>query len=105
MNNDLNDLVKRGAVCDMLHEEMGAWGNCADEIEALLKANDALFKIPAVDAVEVVHGRWVPIKVPNQWDKGKCSACSCVFTSSVWGTAYCPNCGARMDGEQNVHSK
>lgn len=53
MNNDLNDLVKRGAVCDMLHEEMGAWGNCADEIEALLKANDALWKIPAVDAVAV----------------------------------------------------
>ena len=57
MNNDLNDLVKRGAVCDMLHEEMGAWGNCADEIEALLKANDALWKIPAVDAVAVVRCR------------------------------------------------
>ena len=48
-----NDLVKRIAVCDMLHDEMGAWGNCADEIEALLKANDALWKIPAVDAVAV----------------------------------------------------
>lgn len=48
-----NDLIKRIAVCDMLHEEMGAWGNCADEIEALLKANDALFEIPAVDAVAV----------------------------------------------------
>ena len=55
MNNDLNDLIKRGAVCDMLHEEMGAWGNCAEEIEALLKANDALWEIPAVDAVEVVR--------------------------------------------------
>lgn len=53
MNNDLNDLITRGAVCDMLHDEMGAWGNCADEIEALLKANDALWEIPAVDAVEV----------------------------------------------------
>lgn len=50
-----NDLIKRGAVCDMLHDEMGAWGNCADEIEALLKANDSLWKIPAVDAVEVVR--------------------------------------------------
>ena len=55
MNNDSNDLIKRGAVCDMLHDEMDAWGSCADEIEALLKANDALWKIPAVDAVEVVR--------------------------------------------------
>ena len=53
--SELNDLIKRGAVCDMLHEEMGAWGSCADEIEALLKANDALWEIPAVDAVEVVR--------------------------------------------------
>ena len=50
-----NDLISRSAVCDMLHDEMGAWGNCAEEIEALLKANDALWEIPAVDAVEVVR--------------------------------------------------
>lgn len=50
-----NDLVKRIAVCDMLHAEMGAWGSCVDEIDALLKANDALWEIPAVDAVEVVR--------------------------------------------------
>lgn len=55
MNNDSKDLIKRGAVCDMLHEEMEAWGSCADEIEALLKANDALWEIAAVDAVEVVR--------------------------------------------------
>ena len=50
-----NDLISRIAVRDMLHDEMEAWGNCADEIEALLKANDALWEIPAVDAVEVVR--------------------------------------------------
>ena len=51
----MRDLISRSAVCDMLHDEMEAWGNCADEIEALLKANDALWQIPAVDAGEVVR--------------------------------------------------
>ena len=47
----------------------------------------------------VRHGRWIAIKVPNEWDKGQCSQCRSIFNSSVWGTNYCPNCGAKMDLE------
>lgn len=53
-----------------------------------------------IDAEPVRHGRWIPVKVPNEWDKGQCSECKSIFNSSVWGTNYCPNCGAKMDGEQ-----
>ena len=52
---------------------------------------------PAADVAPVRHGRWIAIKVPNEWDKGQCSECRLIFNSSVWGTNYCPNCGAKMD--------
>lgn len=54
-------------------------------------------QIPAVDAVEVVHGWWID---------GKCSNCNTVFDVEVCGEVfelreihsnYCPNCGAKMD--------
>ena len=55
--------------------------------------------ITAADVYPVRHGRWIAIKVPNEWDKGQCSECRSIFNSSVWGTNYCPNCGAKMDLE------
>ena len=98
----MSDLISRSAVCDMLHDEMGAWGNCADEIEALLKANDALWQIPAVDAVEVVHGEWVS-RLAKHW-KGKDECGECGFHErdhrDLSHYNYCPNCGAKMDGER-----
>ena len=68
---------------------------------ALYKANDiysAINNAPTADVAPVRHGRWIAIKVPNEWDKGQCSECRSIFNSSVWGTNYCPNCGAKMDG-------
>ena len=48
------------------------------------------------DAVEVVHGRWVDIL---SWKFGwKCSECGWMVESRG---NYCPNCGAKMDGDGN----
>ena len=68
---------------------------------------DAIVEAPTVDAVEVVHGRWL-------YDSGSgkyfCSACDEEALSfkkdTLYGgdlyevclTDYCPNCGAKMDG-------
>ncbi len=50
---------------------------------------------PTVDAVEVVHGRWQIIDFAGTI---KCSVCGEeVFDESN----YCPNCGAKMDGDGN----
>ena len=58
-------------------------------------------KLPTVDAVEVVHGRWVQIGYDKAMDRITCSCCL-----EYWNIAdndtesfnYCPNCGAKMDG-------
>ena len=54
--------------------------------------------IPATDLAPVRHGRWVPTKAPFM---NECEDCSMCGYRTVWGHRYnyCPNCGARMDGE------
>ena len=53
---------------------------------------------PTVDAVEVVHGRWTMLKYPLT----QCSACGGVRNcESERNWNYCPNCGAKMDGDGN----
>ena len=65
-----------------------------------------LAKIPKVDAVEVVHGRWLNAQVEtgdpfgyytNEIDVFTCSVCGVHFDVSECRN-YCPNCGAKMDG-------
>lgn len=57
---------------------------------------------PTVDAVPVVHGRWsdagfgeLPKHAPYGW---ACSACGGISFNNEY--IYCPNCGAKMDGER-----
>ena len=58
---------------------------------------------PTVDAVEVVHAYWIKheyaeeengLLVPNY----ECSAC---HSWERYESYYCPNCGAKMDGDGN----
>jgi hypothetical protein len=55
-------------------------------------------RMPAVDAVEVVHSPWVL----NDDGSGTCKHCYRI-TKDCWDydnqMHYCPNCGARMDLE------
>ena len=49
---------------------------------------------PTIDAVEVVHGRWV-FDRPNHY---KCSLCDAMWSGVARFMKFCPNCGAKMDG-------
>lgn len=58
---------------------------------------------PTEDVKPVRHGHWE--QEQPQYRLYKCSACSKVCFAEAWGDEtvlydYCPNCGARMDGEK-----
>lgn len=59
-------------------------------------ARKIMEEAPAVDAVPVVHGRW--IRQSGSAFVFKCSACEFKF-AGVAIAKHCPNCGAKMDGE------
>ena len=63
----------------------------ADGWNALLRI---INQAPAVDAAPVVHGEWKPD--PHCYNVFHCSACDSPFWAK---RKYCPNCGAKMDGE------
>ena len=59
-----------------------------------------LFNAPTVDAVEVVHGQWA---LYPDWRYLRCSNCKVEFEEAYFPKTknYCPNCGAKMDGDGN----
>ena len=105
-----SDLISREALYETLcmHPKYGIqvihgpngpegtiFGDCGNDFAGMI------VKAPGVDAVEVVHGRW-----NTKWLLGheyaECSRCGCsmVDTNKFWGSNFCPNCGAKMDGER-----
>ena len=81
----------------------------ADELAVLLERNtklidewlanlieDAVDDAPTVDAELVRHGRWKKGKYPLY----SCSECGAIYQFVGYGYNYCPECGARMDGER-----
>lgn len=53
---------------------------------------------PAVDAEPVRHARWLDDDSYFRYGE-RCSACASGSTGNG-RNKYCPNCGARMDGEE-----
>ena len=57
-----------------------------------------LDNLPIVDAVEVVHGRWIGETGVYMW-RQNCSICNGpVYNKMKPYYNYCPFCGAKMDG-------
>lgn len=57
-----------------------------------------LREAPTVDAVEVVHGRWMDEHQGFMYYDATCSVCGKHNDSA---SKFCPNCGAKMDGDGN----
>lgn len=64
--------------------------DAVEQIENFLEYN-------TVDAVEVVHGRWI---VENE-ESIRCSECCFNRATIKMPMDYCPNCGADMRGDGN----
>ena len=76
--------------------------------ETRVKVLATVSRAKAVDAVEVVHGRWIPLEYDGYadgnpvWDLWECSECREEHSGDEDTlTPYCPNCGAKMDGDGN----
>ena len=61
------------------------------------RAWDKINKIPAADVAQVVHGHW--IRQDESFTRFKCSNPECGAENYSGFENYCPNCGAKMNGE------
>lgn len=69
-------------------------------IRTTAKYREIVLSASIVDAMEVVHGRWVYEPVEFDWKRDiKCSICGEYVNTT---SNYCPNCGAKMDGDGNA---
>ena len=94
----MDEYIKREAAMEQCnrHSDYTAW-SILNGIEA----------IPAADVAPVVHGRWV--SVPHKLAR-VCSACNRdepykfadIDAIDAYVYDYCPNCGARMDGDSDA---
>lgn len=73
---------------------------------AWVEAISIVHDIPAADVAPVVHGKWIGVWGDGYangfivYEEFECSQCGCVHHADgepTWD--YCPQCGARMDGE------
>ena len=107
------DLISRQAAIDAAHRKiLEKWELFHEKSLNELDVKDLLSELPSVEAVPVVHGRWVEkevtddlgTKVITEWQSCKCSSCGKYLTTPYLyyftGYAYCPHCGAKMEGAE-----
>ena len=95
------DYISKTEALDIVRFECGEWSGLAKTIG---KRFDDL---PYADVQPVRHGRFVVTDHDGYADGDpayyelECSECGYIFDDEELTFNYCPNCGARMDGEQN----
>ena len=102
MANEKLDLIDRKKLLNKKKYSFQTVFGCFPKNEWFVKLED-VFSAPTVDAVEVVHARWV-----KEWNREHlfkicyCSACKKGANKDVHDeyilSDYCPHCGAKMDG-------
>jgi predicted nucleic acid-binding Zn ribbon protein len=102
---------KRLIDANALRKQMFSYYSCVDENsrkeyyrgETLMSyevadlIEDCIDDAPTVDAVEVVHGRWIKKKLVMCEPYYLCSVCGKLHDQDY---NFCNNCGAKMDGER-----
>lgn len=101
-----NDLISRNAALELCQKEydkrLQMFDYCGDTVA--YNIGGAIKLLPAVDAVPVVHARWISVL---RGDAGqtvycmdKCSKCGNIVGYGI-NLRYCPNCGAQMYGKDD----
>lgn len=91
----MSDYIKRDDALDIVAH------NCVNgEITLNIYAIDGIYEIPPADVTLVKHGRWYKDDQDKLLMRIRCSICNkAIYSENHF--AYCPNCGARMDGEND----
>ena len=89
------EYIERGAIEKAFAEEIRT-NYLDDYAKGFQAALLAIMSIPSADVAPVRHGRWI------ECNYGLTFACSeCKYPTEYNLTDYCPNCGAKMDGDKN----
>lgn len=96
------EYIEREAYCaylksrtaEFLDDYGKGWSN------GIISARRIALKFPAADVAPVVHGHFVHDgpRFAGGVDWWRCSACGGLASGAETQFAYCPNCGAKMDG-------
>ena len=70
--------------------------------ERVFEAEEAVHRLPVADVAPVVHGRWIEQEKYTFGVMYDCSICGNRILDNGHSWNYCPNCGARMDGDDNA---
>ena len=95
--------------CAILHEDIEIAKHKCKDFESYIggaeqfrfQVKNAISKQPTADVVEVKHGEWKVHTETEEWldDTFTFYTCSlCGRENALGETAYCPHCGAKMDG-------
>ena len=96
-----NDLISRSGAVEILRAKADT-AVCTEWHMLYLNAARMIEKLPAVDAEPVRRGEWTEPYKNDIWDCYVCSICKFATDKKY---IYCPNCGAKMEGEvQNEQS-
>ena len=87
----MSDYISREAAKQVLD-----WHLVGDVADTACKLIDT---VPAADAELVRRGRWIVPPPPDAYTYCKVACSECHKVAGKHKTVYCPNCGAKMDLE------
>lgn len=89
------DAISRIAALDALRTNWANWGDYDDGYLAMKLTMDDLKKMPAVPKQRT--GKWIKQKIG--YGCSNCTLCTNDYGVGIY--KFCPNCGAKMEGENN----
>ena len=97
------EYIKREAALEICETEyrdrLRMFDHCGDT--AAWNISSEIKAVPSADVATVVHGRWIEQEKYTFGVMYDCSICGNRILDNGHSWNYCPNCGARMDGDSD----
>jgi hypothetical protein len=107
---DADEISKKAAELSRVYCRMyrqtkdNVWASRSDAVDHVM---EMIYEAPTIEAEPVKHGEWIGYPECLEYENAFCDDIVCSECHHVWNVIgncteefkYCPNCGARMDGE------